>query len=67
MGVWHFDSEGRPKARVYADEYDTAKSNPDFERFIAGAGRNMQTAQDSFADEMQEAKLEAVEKRIKAN
>lgn len=60
------DENGRPKARVYADEYDAVKSNPDFEPFIAGAGRNMQTAQDSFADEMQEAKLEAVEKRIKA-
>jgi len=60
------DENGRPKARVYADEYDAVKSNPDFEPFIAGAGRNMQTAQDSFADEMQEARLEAVEKRIKA-
>jgi hypothetical protein len=60
------DENGRPKARVYADEYDAVKSNPDFEPFIAGAGRNMQTAQDSFADEMNEAKLEAVEKRIKA-
>ena len=60
------DENGRPKARVYADEYDAVKSNPDFEPFIAGAGRNMQTAQDAFADEMTEARLEAVEKRIKA-
>jgi len=60
------DADGRPKARVYADEYDTVKSNPDFEPFLNGAGRNMQTAQDAFADEMTEAKLENVEKRIKA-
>ena len=61
-----FDSEGRPKARVYADEYDAVKSNPDFQPLIFGAGRNMQTAQDAFADEMMEAKLENVERRIKA-
>ena len=61
-----FDSEGRPKARVYADEYDAVKSNPDFQPLIFGAGRNMQTAQDAFADEMTEAKLENVERRIKA-
>ena len=61
-----FDSEGRPKARVYADEYDAVKSNPDFQPLIFGAGRNMQTAQDAFADEMTEARIEAVEKRIKA-
>jgi hypothetical protein len=60
------DADGRPKARVYADEYDTVKSNPDFEPFLNGAGRNMQTAQDTFADEMNEARIEAVEKRIKA-
>jgi len=60
------DADGRPKARVYADEYDTVKSNPDFEPFLNGAGRNMQTAQDAFADEMNEAKIENVEKRIKA-
>ena len=59
------DADGRPKARVYADEYDTVKSNPDFEPFLNGAGRNMQTAQDTFADEMNEARIEAVEKRIK--
>ncbi|NDC23432.1 MAG: hypothetical protein EBZ49_04805 [Proteobacteria bacterium] len=60
------DADGRPKARVYADEYDAVKSNPDFQPYLAGAGRNMQTAQDSFADEMNEARIEAVEKRIKA-
>ena len=60
-----FDANGRPKARVYADEYDAVKSNPDFQPLIAGAGRNMQTAQDDFADEMNEAKIEDVEKRIK--
>jgi len=59
------DADGRPKARVYADEYDAVKSNPDFEPFLNGAGRNMQTAQDTFADEMNEARIEAVEKRIK--
>lgn len=61
-----FDADGRPKARIYVDEYDAAKSNPDFQPLIAGAGRNMQTAQDDFADEMNEARIEAVEKRIKA-
>ncbi len=61
-----FDADGRPTARIYVDEYDAAKSNPDFQPLIAGAGRNMQTAQDAFADEMTEAKLENVEKRIKA-
>ena len=60
------DENGRPKARIYADEYDLVKSNPDFQPYIAGAGRNMQTAQDTFADEMNEARIEAVEKRIKA-
>jgi len=60
-----FDSNGRPTARIYVDEYDAAKSNPDFQPLIAGAGRNMQTAQDTFADEMNEAKIEDVEKRIK--
>jgi hypothetical protein len=60
------DADGRPKARIYADEYDSVKSNPDFQPYLAGAGRNMQTAQDAFADEMTEAKLENVEKRIKA-
>jgi hypothetical protein len=61
-----FDANGRPTARIYVDEYDAAKSNPDFQPLIAGAGRNMQTAQDDFADEMNEARIEAVEKRIKA-
>jgi hypothetical protein len=60
------DENGRPKARIYADEYDSVKSNPDFQPYLAGAGRNMQTAQDTFADEMNEARIEAVEKRIKA-
>jgi len=60
------DENGRPKARIYADEYDAVKSNPDFEPYLAGAGRNMQTAQDDFADEMNEARIENVEKRIKA-
>lgn len=61
-----FDAEGRPKARIFVDEYDAAKSNPDFQPLIFGAGRNVQTAQDTFADEMNEARIEAVEKRIKA-
>ena len=60
------DENGRPKARIYADEYDTVKSNPDFQPYLTGAGRNMETAQSAFADEMTEARLEAVEKRIKA-
>ena len=60
------DENGRPKARIYADEYESVKSNPDFQPYLAGAGRNMETAQSAFADEMQEARLEAVEKRIKA-
>ena len=60
------DSDGRPKARIYADEYDSVKSNPDFQPYLTGAGRNMETAQSAFADEMTEARLEAVEKRIKA-
>jgi hypothetical protein len=60
------DESGSPKARIYADEYDAVKSNPDFEPFLTGAGRNMATAQTAFNDEMQEARLEAVEKRIKA-
>jgi len=60
------DENGRPKARIYADEYESVKSNPDFQPYLAGAGRNMETAQSAFADEMMEARLEAVEKRIKA-
>jgi hypothetical protein len=60
------DENGRPKARIYADEYDSVKSNPDFQPYLAGAGRNMETAQSAFADEMNEARIEAVEKRIKA-
>ena len=60
------DENGRPKARIYADEYDSVKSNPDFQPYLAGAGRNMETAQSAFADEMTEARIEAVEKRIKA-
>lgn len=60
------DENGRPKARIYADEYDTVKSNPDFQPYLTGAGRNMETAQSAFADEMNEARLNAVEKRIKA-
>jgi hypothetical protein len=60
------DENGRPKARIYADEYDSVKSNPDFQPYLTGAGKNMQTAQDTFADEMNEARIEAVEKRIKA-
>jgi len=59
------DADGRPKARVYADEYDTVKSNPDFEPFLNGAGRNMQIAQDDFAEEMNKARLDDVEARIK--
>ena len=60
------DENGRPKARIYADEYDSVKSNPDFQPYLTGAGRNMETAQSAFADEMTEARIEAVEKRIKA-
>jgi len=60
------DENGRPKARIYADEYDSVKSNPDFQPYLTGAGRNMETAQSAFADEMNEARIEAVEKRIKA-
>ena len=60
-----FDADGRPTARVYADEYDAVKSNPDFQPLIAGAGRNMQIAQDDFAEEMNKAKLDDVEARIK--
>jgi hypothetical protein len=48
-----------------ADEYDAVKSNPDFQPLIAGAGRNMQTAQDDFAERMNKAKLDDVEARIK--
>ncbi len=60
------DESGRPKARIYADEYDTVKSNPDFQPYLTGAGRNMETAQTAFNDEMQEARIQAVEKRIQA-
>jgi hypothetical protein len=60
------DANGRPTARIYADEYDSVKSNPDFQPYLTGAGRNMETAQSAFADEMNEARIEAVEKRIKA-
>ena len=60
------DESGRPKARIYADEYDIVKSNPDFQPYLTGAGRNMETAQTAFNDEMREARLQAVEKRIQA-
>lgn len=60
-----FDADGRPTARIYVDEYDAAKSNPDFQPLIAGAGRNMQIAQDDFAEEMNKARLDDVEARIK--
>ena len=60
------DESGRPKARIYADEYDAVKSNPDFQPYLTGAGRNMETAQNAFNDEMQEARIQAVEKRIQA-
>ena len=59
------DSDGRPKARVYADEYDAVKSNPDFEPFLLGAGKNIAMAQDNDAYQMQEARIADVEKRIK--
>jgi hypothetical protein len=59
------DSDGRPKARVYADEYDAVKSNPDFEPFLSNAGKNIAMAQDSDAYQMQEARIADVEKRIK--
>lgn len=60
------DESGRPKARIYADEYDAVKSNPDFQPYLTSAGRNMETAQTAFNDEMQEARIQAVEKRIQA-
>ena len=60
------DASGKPKARIYADEYDVVKSNPDFSPFLTNAGRNMVTAQDDLYSEMNEAKLQAVEKRIQA-
>ena len=59
------DSDGRPKARVYADEYDAVKSNPDFEPFLLGAGKNIAMAQDNDAYQMQEARIADVEKKIK--
>ena len=59
-----FDADGRPTARIFVDEYDAAKSNPDFQPLIAGAGRNMQIAQDDFAEEMNKARLDDVEARI---
>ena len=31
------DENGRPKARIYADEYDSVKSNPDFQPYLAWA------------------------------
>jgi hypothetical protein len=58
------DSSGNPRARIYADEYDAVKSNPDFEPFLAGAGQNMKTAQNYVADEMNEERLASVERRI---
>lgn len=60
------DENGRPKARIYADEYDSVKSNPDFEPFLSGAGKNIAMAQDNDAYQMQEARIADVEKRIKA-
>ena len=60
-----FDADGRPKVRVFADEYDAVKSNPDFQPLIFGAGRNIAMAQDNDAYQMQEARIADVEKRIK--
>jgi hypothetical protein len=60
------DESGRPTARIYADEYDSVKSNPDFEPFLSGAGKNIAMAQDNDAYQMQEARIADVEKRIKA-
>lgn len=61
-----FDANGKATATIYADEYDLVKNIPDFQDRISAAGRNMAIAQDSFADEMQEARIQAVEKRIQA-
>lgn len=60
------DEGGRPRARIYADEYDLVKANPDFQPFLSGAGKNMAMAQDEDAYQMQEARIADVEKRIKA-
>jgi hypothetical protein len=57
------DSAGKPTARIYADEYDSVKSNPDFAPFLTGAGRSVareQTVDDMIAEE----KMSDVERRI---
>lgn len=59
-----FDASGRPKARIFVDEYDAARAHPDFQRFIYGAGKNMEDAQSAFSNEINEAKLGVIEKRI---
>ena len=61
-----FDENGKPRAKVFLDEYEEAKSNPDFQGLIFNAGRNMATAQNNLYDEMNEARLQDVEKRIRA-
>ena len=57
------DSAGKPTARIYADEYDSVKANPDFAPFLTGAGRSVareQTVDDMIAEE----KMSDVERRI---
>ena len=59
------DSAGKPTARIYADEYDSVKSNPDFAPFLTGAGRSVareQTVDDMIAEE----KMSDVERRIES-
>ena len=59
------DSAGKPTARIYADEYDSVKANPDFAPFLTGAGRSVareQTIDDMIAEE----KMSDVERRIES-
>lgn len=59
------DSAGKPTARIYADEYDSVKANPDFAPFLTGAGRSVareQTVDDMIAEE----KMSDVERRIES-
>jgi hypothetical protein len=58
------DESGRPTARIYADEYDDVKANPDFQPFISNAGKNITMAQDNDAYQMQEARIADVQNRI---
>ena len=59
------DSAGKPTARIYADEYDSVKANPDFAPFLTSAGRSVareQTVDDMIAEE----KMSDVERRIES-